>query len=43
MDDELEPEHDTDLLMADEEEDEKEEDPLTMGFHEEGLEPDTDF
>ncbi len=41
-DDELD---DKDLILGDDEdeEDDSEEDPLTMGFHEEGLEPESDF
>lgn len=33
---------DKDVLLGDEE-DEDEEDPLKMGFHEEGVEPEADF
>lgn len=45
MDDKLdeELEHNDLFLGEDDELDEKEEDPLTMGFHEEGFEPESDF
>ncbi|HUY05526.1 MAG TPA: hypothetical protein VMV62_02300 [Candidatus Paceibacterota bacterium] len=48
MDDEDEKElagdlEEKDLVMGDEDEEDEEEDPLTMGFHEEGFEPESDF
>ena len=54
MDDELKLPSDKEIMDSDEEEDdfripdddvaiEGEEDPFTMGFHEEGTEPETDF